>query len=189
MKRTWITGAIKGLVLLALSLSLGLGMKAQAVTDSAAINKLLSDVKVHSIEADDDAATLDSFARSGQISWKSHGRKLAEIKEHVNNLIRDSNEMGSMRAEGSAWQQEAIDQLNPLLQEMADHLTATIQHLNANQSRVHMPQYRDYARANYDLVHECHQLISDLAEYSESKEKANLLEKNLDLPTIAKEGK
>jgi len=189
MKRTRITLAIKGLALLALSLSMGLGMKAQAVTDSAAINKLLADVKVHSMEADDDAAKLDSFARSGQISWQLHGRKLAEIKEHVNDLIMDSNEMSSMRAEGSDWQQEAIDHINPLLHEMADHLTATIQHLSANQSRVHMPPYRDYAHANYNLVHKCHQLISDFAEYSESKAKANSLEKNLDLPIIAKEGK
>ena len=185
MKKSWITVAIKGLALLALSLSLGLAMKAQAVTDSTAINKLLSDVKVHSMQADDDAATLDSYARSGRISWQLHGRKLAEIKEHVNDLFRDSNVMNSMRTEGSGWQQEAIDRINPLLQETAAHLTATIEHLNANQNRVSMLPYREYAHANYVLVHKTHNLISDFADYSESKAKANSLERALSLPTFA----
>ena len=189
MKRSWMTVAIKGLALFALSLSLGLVMEAQAVTDSAAVNKLLSDVKIHSMEADDDAATLDSYARSGRISWQLHGRKLAEIKEHANDLIRDSNEMSSMRGESSAWQQEAIDRINPLLHEMADHLTATIEHLNANQNRVAMLPYREYAHANHELVHKTHQLISDFADYGESKGKANSLEKGLGLPTVAQEDK
>ena len=188
MKRTWTTVAIKGMALLALSLSLGLVMKAQAITDSVAINKLLAEVKVHSLEADEDADTLHSWARSGQISQQTHGRKLSEIKQHVNNLIRDTNKMSSMRAEGSAWQQEAIDRIKPLLREVADHLTATIEHLNANQRGVKMAPYLDYARANYDFVHKCHQLIADLADYSAAKAKADVLEKNLGLPASGKEG-
>lgn len=187
MKRSWITVATKGLALLALSLSLGAVMKAQAATDSAQINKLLLEIKAHAIAADDDAAKLDSYARSGQITSHSHGVKLMAIKEHVNDLIRDCNQMSSMRAEGSAWQQEAIDRISPLLHDMAVHLTATIEHLNDNQRRLHMPQYREYVHANYELIHNTHNLITDFADYSEFKAKANSLESALSLPTVADE--
>jgi hypothetical protein len=187
MNRSWITIAIEGMAIFALSFSLGNVMKAQAVTDSAQINKLFAEVKTHAMEADDDAATLDAYARSGQVTRQSHGMKLESIKEHVNDLIKDCNQMSSTRAEGSPWQQEAIDRINPLLHDMADQLTATIEHLNANQSRVHMLPYQEYVHAQYELIHKTHNLITDFADYSEARATVNSLEKALSLPTVADE--
>jgi len=40
--------------------------------------------------------------------------------------LADYGEMSRIREEGSPWQQDAIDQLGPVLKGMADHLTATI---------------------------------------------------------------
>ncbi len=149
--------------------------------DSAAITSLLSQVKTHAALADDDAATLVSYSRSN-LSWRSHATKLNIIKEHANDLIKDYNDLASMRAEGSPWQQEAIDRINPLVREMADHLTATIQHLNDNQNRVQMKPFRDYVQANHELMSKTHQVITDFVEYGESKTKAESLESKLELP-------
>ena len=66
------------------------------------------------------------------------------IKEHVNDLLADYSEMSRIREEGSPWQQDAIDQLGPVLKGMADHLTATIQHQRENPTHVNMPAFVDY---------------------------------------------
>jgi hypothetical protein len=185
MKTLRIKAIIKRMALFTLFLSLASLVKAQAPKDSIAINDLLTQVKTHAALADDDASMLESYTRSSLISWQTHGKTLTQIKEHVNDLINDANEMSLMRADGSAWQQEAIDRINPLLHEMADHLTATIEKLNEDRSRVQMKPYRDYVRANYGLVHKANMLISDLADYGESKAKASSLQKDLELPAVA----
>jgi hypothetical protein len=155
--------------------------------DSPAITDLLKEVKAHAVLAEEDSDTLESYTRSSTISWENHAFRLSTIKNHADDLNKDFNQLSSMRDQGSPWQQEAIDRINPLLHEMSDHLSATIKHLNENQSRVHMPAFRDYAHANRELMTRTSQLISDLVDYGEAKTKANALEKTLDLPTEAKE--
>jgi hypothetical protein len=171
--------------ILALVMPVG-GLAAQSA-DSAAISKLLDEVKVHSANAEDDAATLESFTIS-KLSWQSHATQLNQIEEHVNDLIRDSNQMTSMRDQGSPWQQEAIDRISSLLPEMALHLTVTINHLNDNKSQIHMQPYRDYARMNYTLISKAHHLITDLVDYGEAKVKIDSLDKELQLSTPATTG-
>jgi hypothetical protein len=68
---------------------------------------------------------------------------------------------------------------------MADHLQATIDHFNENKGTVHMPPFRDYARANRELMSKTNQLISDFVDYGEARAKADLLEKTLELPVTA----
>ena len=186
MKHALAFSTLKGTAILAVILSLPLIAKAQT-TASPKVNDLLKEAKTHAVLAEDDAQTLDGYTRS-KLSWQSHATRVHEMKEHANDLIRDFNQLSSMRAEASPWQQEAIDRISPLLQEMAAHLTATIDHLNDNQSRTHMPQYQEYVHANRELMTKTARLISEFADYSEAKTVANELEKKLELPTVAREG-
>ncbi|SPE29843.1 hypothetical protein SBA5_720014 [Candidatus Sulfotelmatomonas gaucii] len=66
--------------------------------DSTTISKLLEDVKSHAALADDDAHTLASYTRSN-VGWQTHGTQLTRIKEHVNDLVRDGNQMSSPKFE------------------------------------------------------------------------------------------
>lgn len=148
--------------------------------DSAAISKLLQSVKVHAANAEDDAATLSTFARSG-LERRHHAGQLNQIKEHVNGLIVDSNELSSMRDQGSPWQQQAIDQIVQVLPEMADHLTATINYLNEHPKHTNLKPFQDYVFANEKLIHNAYQIISGYVEYGQAKAKAEALEKDLQI--------
>lgn len=187
MKISWLVPTIKGFVFATLFLSLALLMKAQPATDSPEINKILAEVKSHSILAVDDSAELESYTRMS-VSWQLHARRLTTIKEHVNNLIGDYKKLDSIKGEGSPWQQEAIGRIDPLLREMATHLNATIEHLNDNQDKIRMKPYQDYVRANHELIQKAHQTISDFVEYSQSKSKAESFEKSLNLPDSGSTG-
>jgi uncharacterized protein YkvS len=170
-----------------LALLLPAGMLAAQNPDSPAITKLLDEVKSHAAQADDDAHTLASYTLSN-LDWRTHASELNRIKEHVNDLIRDGNQLNTMRDEGSTWQQEAVDRIGGLLPEMASHLTATIDHLNDNQRHVNLPMYRDLALNNQTIIHKAHEIIADFVDYSEAKEKADALEKQLQLPAASESG-
>jgi hypothetical protein len=186
MDGAFALSTLKGATLLAIVLSMPLIVKAQAV-DSSKVNDLLKEARTHAVLAEDDAQTLEGYTRS-KLSLQSHATRVHEMREHANDLIRDFNRINSIRAEASPWQQEAIDRINPLLQEMAAHLNATINHLNDNQNRIHMPQYQEYVHANRELMTKTARLISEFSDYSEAKTMANELEKKLELPAVAREG-
>ena len=150
-------------------------------TDSAEISRLLKVAEDHAALAADDAATLDSYTRSS-VAWQTHGQQLGEMTDHVNALGRVSKELNDLSPQGSPWQQKAISQIDSLLRDMADQLTATINHLNKNQSRVHMPPFQNYVHASYELASKTAQMISDFVDYDQAASKANDLERKLELP-------
>ena len=151
-----------------LALLLPAGLLAAANPDSAAISKLLQSAKAHATAADSDADTLVTYSRSG-VSWLTQGNQLNLIKEDVNNLIRDSNKLASMRDEGSPWQQRAIDRITALLPEIANQLTATINYLNRNLNRASMEPYCDNVRTDYALMRNAHETIAGFADYGKAK--------------------
>lgn len=182
-----------GLVVLALTLSMGSSTSsAQSAdsaqpadsaqkADSALISDLLSQAKSHAVRAQHEASTLDTYSRS-RVSWQSHGRQIERIKEHVNELGKLNKQLSDARSEGSPWQQHAIDQVDGRLREMADLLTETINHVNENQSQIHMPAFRSYAKANYELATKLAKMIDDFVDYDRSKSMAEALEQKLALP-------
>ncbi len=148
--------------------------------DSEQISQLLVEAKSHALEAEDDAAKLEAYTRS-RASWRSHGIQLENMKVHVNELGKIAGELNALAPQGSPWQQQAIQQVRPLLTEMAGNLTSAIEHLNENQSRVHMQPFRDYARTNYDLAKRTADLIRDLVDYDEAKARAGSLEQKMEV--------
>lgn len=153
--------------------------------DSKAITDLFMETKEHAVLAETDAMTLESYTLS-RVSWESYAKRLNEMRQHAIDLTNDFNQLSALRDEGSPWQQGAIDRANPMLQEMANSLTATIKHFNDNKNRIEMPPFPDYVKANRVLMTRTANLISDVVEYSEAKAKANLLEQALSLPVTAK---
>lgn len=151
--------------------------------DSKAINDLLKEAQAHAMLASEDSETLESYTRSQAMSWQSHANRLITITDHANDLLRDFNKLSSMRSEGSPWQQEAIDRVDPLLKEMADHLNTTIAHFKDNKHRSNMPPFHEYVKANREYMDKTSQLISAFVDYGENRAKANGLEAALDLPT------
>ncbi|HUX43888.1 MAG TPA: hypothetical protein VMV57_03975 [Terracidiphilus sp.] len=153
---------------------------AAQTTDSPEINELLKQIKTHAALADRDGEKLLSYTNS-KIPWQAHASRLTQIKVHANNLIEDFNQMSALRDQGSEWQQDVIDQIGPRLQTMSSHLSATIEHLNGNQNRLALPEYRDYVRTNSEFLHNTYRMISDYLDYGEAKSKADMLEKRLAL--------
>jgi hypothetical protein len=176
---------ITALAAMALMFAFSARMVSAQSADSKEISNLLALAKSHAVEAEDDAADLDSFARS-QLHWRSHLVKLEQIRSHINSLGQIHKELMDKRSEGAPWQQKAVDQIDPLIREMAALLTTTINHFNENPSRIHFQAYREYAHSNYEVASKTSRMIRDLVDYDEAKSKAESFEAQLELPTVDK---
>ena len=172
------------LAALALALATGTATGFAQAADSEQISNLLENAKSHAVLAEHDAETLESYTRT-KVNWKLHAAQLHSIREHVNELGQLNKQLSDLRAEGSPWQQTAVDEVDLRLREMADLLTNTINHLNDNSANVHMQAYRDYAKANRELTSRIATMMNDFVDYDEAKSKAASLEQKLELPIVA----
>lgn len=165
---------------LTLLLFVGVQRSPAETPDSEQISKLLADAKTHAVQAEDDAASLESFTRS-KVSWRQHVIELESMKRHVNEIGKIVADLQELEPQASAWQKQAIAQVSPLLRDMGSHLSKTIEHLNNNQTRIHMPEYMDYTRKNYQLAKQTANLIGDFIEYDQAQNTAAMLEDKLEI--------
>lgn len=105
-----------------------------ADADSAQIGKLLADAKVEAFALKADAEDMESFT-SSNLSWLTYAKKIEMIKEHVGNSGRLLSDLRTARAEGSTWQQTAIDRIGPYLADLAANTEATNNHIQRKPSQ------------------------------------------------------
>ncbi|HMD99423.1 MAG TPA: hypothetical protein VKM93_19110 [Terriglobia bacterium] len=154
-----------------------------SVGDSEQVSKLFSEAKTEADGLVRDAELLDVFTRS-VLSWDSHATQISLIREHVNKAGQILTSLNEVRHTGSPWQQQAIDQITPLLKELASNTQSAIEHLNEKRDdiRFRAGQYQDYAVANYNLASELAALISHYVDYERNKaEFARLGERRLEV--------
>ncbi len=143
--------SITSAMLITLSLPLahaGVGMPGTiTVADLAKetlAKKTLKRAQASAAAAADDADQLRRIANS-MLSPDSHLDKLTALKDEVNRM---SQEISSLRAERGSltpWEQQAVDEVLPLLQATAANTESAIEYFNENKDRLWMETYRDYA--------------------------------------------
>lgn len=148
---------------------------------SEEVSQLLSQVKTEAIALERDSDILASWAGSTLPRAESHGAKLNEIRDHVNQAGMLLAKLNEAREEGaSPWQHQAIDRIYPLLKELADNTEATINHFNETSARILSPAYKDYTKAGYDLAKGLAALVSDYVEYGNLEVDFHRLQEKLD---------
>ncbi len=137
--------------------------------DGDRVMKLLTDVKVEAVQLKTDSEELTSITRSSK-AWQTYAAKIDMIKEHINASGKLLTDMREAEAVADPWQKSAMDQIEPLLRELAGNTERTINYMNANQSKVHMPEFRDLAKANLTLARDLEGLIRDYVDYGNAKQ-------------------
>jgi hypothetical protein len=140
----------------------------EPVPDSPEVSELLTQAKSHALQLKDDSDLMHKWALM-KLSWETHAAQITTIKDHVNKLGKALQQMDQRRKWASPWQKEAIDRITPLARELASNVENTIEHINNNQNRLHMPEFKDYLSANYELASSLSGLISDFVSYGKSK--------------------
>ena len=155
------------------------GVASGSIGDSVEISALLSDAKSEALELRDDADHMQSFTRSN-LSWQSYAGTINEIKNHINKAGGLLAKLTGVRETGSSWQQQAIDQITPVLKELAANTEATIEYLKENRTFLHSTQLQDYCRVNYELARDLTSLVTDFIDYGETKAKFEELQEKVE---------
>jgi hypothetical protein len=82
----------------------------------------------------------------------------------------------------SPWQQQAIREVTPMVEELGSYITMTIYHLGEDPDRLIFTSFREYVAANAGLDSDIAQLISDYVEYDKAKQAVEELSFEIELP-------
>ena len=75
----------------------------------------------------------------------SHRDKLTALKGKVNRMGQEISSLRAERESLAPWEQQAIDEILPLLQATAENTESAIEYFNEHGDRLWMETYRDYA--------------------------------------------
>lgn len=150
---------------------------AHAYADAAQVSSLLQSARTNAAQLARDTTQMESFTRS-KLDWRSHSSQIHLISEHVNATNKVVDELHSARDGAEPWQQSAIDNITPLLQELATNTNSIIEHLN-DQNATWRPEYREYLRSNADTARDLSKLIGDYVDYGSAKSKSQTMGQKL----------
>jgi hypothetical protein len=74
-----------------------------------------------------------------------HLDKLTALKDEVNQMGQEISSLRAERESLARWQQQAVDEVLPLLQATATNTASAIEYFNENRDHLWMESYRDYA--------------------------------------------
>ena len=153
---------------------------ARSVRDSEEVSGLLAEAKAEALQLQKSTEEMNSFEHS-RISWQTQAAQIAEIKRQFNNLGELVIKMNKAEAP-SPWQQQAIREVTPMVEELASYITMTIYHLGEDPDRLIFTSFPEYVAANAGLASEIAQLISDYVEYDKAKQDVEELSFELGFP-------
>lgn len=152
---------------------------AAAEEDSEELNRLFADASRESAVMDREAEELRSYHPT-ETSRESHGEQLNIIRDHVNQLGKLEGEMRDERENGSAWQQHTVDQLRPMLEELAGNMEETIAEFNTAHPPVEFnARFRTLINENAKLATQLHRLVRDAVRYGHAKRNFERLHRRL----------
>jgi hypothetical protein len=93
---------------------------------------------------------------------------LHKIKGHVDDMALIVRKLNETQKSGSDVQQQAVEQMLPLVRELSENTTAAIHDLDQNKNRPPSDTYRQYLKKNAETARELSSMVSSLVDYEES---------------------
>lgn len=140
----------------------------RAMQDSPQVTKLLKEARTQAVRLQLEAEKLDAH-KNGGLSREWHSRQLNVTKDYVNDLGKTLDKLEARKAEASAWQQKAIEEMRPVLQQLADRTTQAISHLNDNPQQLRHPDYHEMLGDKSTLSDQLADMLDDHVKYGETK--------------------
>lgn len=143
---------------------------------SAQLTELLWDARDEAAQLASDA---DQMLILSDSNWLTHDLMLHRIQGHVDDMALIVRKLNETQKSGSDIQQQAVEQMLPLVRELSENTTAAIHYLNQNKSRPPSDTYRQYLQKNADTARELSSMVSSLVDYEQSMEDIAALRRKL----------
>ena len=142
---------------------------------------LLAEIQREAVLLCRHAGTLESLARNTGISWQSHAYQLDRVKKHINLVAKYTRELQAIHDEVLPWQQQAINELTSHAAGVATSTEAAISHLQENQNRLFVSEYRNHVTTIANNSEDMRQTVDKFLDYGKTERKLQQLEDKLEL--------
>jgi hypothetical protein len=170
------------IVVLAILLTLLLPLIAYATKDeNPELTQLLADANDEAFELARDATNTQMLIRTDE-NWVDHALMLAKVKGHVDNLALIIEKLNKGQKSGSELQEQAVEQMLPLVKQLSANTTAAINYLKQSKTRPISDTYTRYLEKNAETAQQLSSIISSLIDYEKSMTEIEKLRNKLEAP-------
>jgi hypothetical protein len=134
---------------------------------SASLTELLWDARDEAAQLASDAGQMQILVLS-DANWVTHDLMLHKIQGHVDTMELIVKKLTETQTSGSDVQQQAAEQMLPLIRELSENTTAAIHYLDQNKNRPLSDTYRQYLQKNAETARELSSMVSSLVDYQQS---------------------
>jgi thiaminase len=107
---------------------------------------------------------------------------LAKVKGHVDNLALIIEKLSKTQKSGSELQNQAVEQMLPLVKQLSANTTAALNYLKQSKTRPISDTYTRYLEKNAETAHQLSSIISSLIDYEKSMTEIEKLKSKLEAP-------
>jgi hypothetical protein len=150
-------------------------------TDSPQLTQLLADANDEAFELARDATDTQMLVRTDE-NWVDHALMLEKVKGHVDNLALIIDKLTKAEKSGSELQEQAVEQMLPLVKQLSANTTAALNYLKQSKTRPTSETYTRYLEKNAETAHQLSSMISSLIDYEKSMTEIEQLRSKLDTP-------
>jgi hypothetical protein len=147
---------------------------------SQEISSLLVAAEHEAIELKHDAVDMEGMIRS-RVNRAGQSAAVTRVKEHINECGELLARMAESREAASPLQSQAIDQITPLLRQMATNTSSFIDLISAGDPGISRSELQQSANVNSELAAELTTLISNFVDYEKTMERQEELRTRLNV--------
>jgi len=145
------------------------------------LTQLLADANDEAFELARDATDTQMLIRTDE-NWVDHALMLEKVKGHVDNLALIIEKLSKAQKSGSDLQEQAVEQMLPLVKQLSANTTAAINYLKQSKTRPTSETYTRYLEKNAETAHQLSSMISSLIDYEKSMTEIEQLRSKLEAP-------
>lgn len=145
------------------------------------LTQLLADANDEGLELARDATDTQMLIRTDD-NWVDHALMLDKMKGHVDNLALIIEKLSKAQESGSDLQEQAVEQMLPLVKQLSANTTAAINYLRQSKTRPTSESYTRYLEKNAETAHQLSSVISSLIDYEKSMTEIERLRSKLEAP-------
>jgi hypothetical protein len=141
----------------------GFSLVAAAKTgDSEQISIYMHLARTHATQAAHNLALLQTYSMAG-IPWQVHFNRLQQVQDNVNAIVKDYNRLNALRDSATPEQVEALNSIQPMLQDLQAQVKETLRYLDYHSNAVNMPPFTERVHVQYASVNQIFNALCNCA--------------------------
>lgn len=141
---------------------------------------LLQEIHGLSLRLTENSEFLGQQSLRNQLDWRSHAVELNQIRDHVNAMGENLQQLQEIHSMIAPWQQKAVERIMPSAVALAAHAEGAIDYLNKEQGNMWAPPYTVRVNSMTDHAEEIKSTVSMFLDYGQTSGHLDGLERQIE---------